>query len=429
MFDQFADPLVLWDPELRITGVNRSAVRLLGTASRKMLGKQFQEIFKHADCGPSCGVLLLDRAPSATHETISFKAGSGIDRLVLLSTTHVLDENGRSAGAVSTVRVLPRKAVLQTQTVIAQSAAMVDILKFVQRIATSEAATVLLDGENGTGKDLIAKTLHYQSLRRGEPFIAVNCAAIPDTLLESELFGHERGAFTGAHLRKRGIFELADKGTLFLDEIGEVSPILQAKLLRVLEDQTFRRLGGLMDIHLDVRVVAATNKNLRDAVRERSFRQDLYYRLNVIQITIPPLRQRVDDIRPLATFFIEYYNRKFNRSIQGLSHRATELLLAYDWPGNVRELRNAIERGMILEESALITSSTLPLAISSPDGRVQRRVPITEIRTEWTSLEDNDRHLVTRALEQTGGNRTEAARLLRVSRDKLRHKKRKLNLP
>jgi PAS domain S-box-containing protein len=252
VFDQLADALVLWDPELRITGVNRSAERLFGTSSRKMLGKQFHEVFQCAACGPDRGVLLLlDRAPSATHETISLKAG-GIDRLVLMSTTQVLDENGRLAGAVSTVRALPRKAVLQTQVVIAQSAAMLDILKFVQRIATSEAATILLDGENGTGKDLIAKTLHYQSLRRGEPFIAVNCAAIPDTLLESELFGHERGAFTGADLRKRGIFELADKGTLFLDEIGEVPPILQAKLLRVLEDRTFRRLGGLIDIHVDL---------------------------------------------------------------------------------------------------------------------------------------------------------------------------------
>jgi transcriptional regulator with PAS, ATPase and Fis domain len=395
-----------------------------------MLGKQFHEIFQRADCDPGCGVLrLVDRAPSSTYETISLKAARGINRLILIRTTQVLDETGRTAGAVSTVRALPRKAVLQTQAVIAESAAMLDILKFVQRIATSDVATVLLDGESGTGKDLIAKTLHYQSLRRGESFIAVNCAAIPDTLLESELFGHERGAFTGAYLRKRGIFELADKGTLFLDEIGELQPILQAKLLRVLEDQTFRRLGGLIDIHLDVRVVAATNKNLRDAARKQSFRQDLYYRLNVIQITIPPLRQRVDDIRPLAMFFIEYYNRKFNRSIQGLSPRATELLLTYDWPGNVRELRNAIERGMILEESALITSSSLPLAISRPDGRIQGGVPVTEIRAGWTSLEDSERHLVARALEQTGGNQTEAARLLQVSRDRLRYKKLKLNLP
>ena len=278
---------------------------------------------------------------------------------------------------------------------IAESALMLEILKFVGRIAASEAATILLDGESGTGKDLIAKSLHYQSLRRAGPFIAVNCAAIPGTLLESELFGYERGAFTDARAQKRGIFELADKGTLFLDEIGEIPLILQAKLLRVLEEQTFRRLGGLIDIQLDLRVVAATNKSLREAVKEKAFRQDLYFRLNVIQITIPPLRERIDDIRPLARFFIEHYNRKFNRSIEGLSDSATQLLLSHDWPGNVRELRNAIERGMILEESALITSSSLPIAISRSDGRVPLGgPPITEIHGEWTSLEDSERRLV-----------------------------------
>jgi two-component system response regulator AtoC len=341
-----------------------------------------------------------------------------------------MDGSGQPVGVVATIRALPEKAAMQTCTVIAESALMLEILKFVRRIAASEAATILLDGESGTGKDLVAKSLHYQSLRRAGPFIAVNCAAIPGTLLESELFGYERGAFTDARARKRGIFELADKGTLFLDGIGEIPLILQAKLLRVLEEQTFRRLGGLIDIQLDLRVVAATNKNLREAVKEKAFRQDLYFRLNVIQITIPPLRERIDDIRPLARSFIEYYNLKFNRSIQGLTDRATQLLLSHDWPGNVRELRNAIERGMILEESALITSSNLPIAISRPDGRVPLDVPPnTEIYGEWTSLEDSERSLVARALERTSDNRTQAARLLRTTRDTLRYKMRKLNLP
>ena len=179
---------------------------------------------------------------------------------------------------------------------------MREVMNFVRRVAASEATTILLEGENGTGKDLVAKTLHYQSVRQAEPFIAINCAAIPETLLESELFGYEKGAFTDARSQKRGIFELADKGTLFLDEIGEIPLMLQAKLLRVLEEQTFRRLGGLKDIQLDLRVVAATNKNLREAVKEGAFRQDLYFRLNVIQILIPPLRDRPDDILPLTQF-------------------------------------------------------------------------------------------------------------------------------
>jgi two-component system response regulator AtoC len=212
-------------------------------------------------------------------------------------------------------------------------------------------------------------------VRQAEPFIAINCAAIPETLLESELFGYEKGAFTDARSQKRGIFELADKGTLFLDEIGEIPLMLQAKLLRVLEEQSFRRLGGLKDIQLDLRVVAATNKNLREAVKEGAFRQDLYFRLNVIQIIIPPLRERPDDILPLARFFIDHYNRKFKRNIEGVSDDAARLLLKHDWPGNVRELRNAIERAMILEESALITPPSLPIAIAHADQKPADLLP------------------------------------------------------
>ena len=369
----------------------------------------------------------MNRLPTGTHMTV-LNTGSGVERLAAMRTSEILDGSGQPAAVVATIRAIPEQAVLQTCMVIAESPLMLEILKFVGRIAASEAATILLDGESGTGKDLIAKSLHYQSLRRAGPFIAVNCAAIPATLLESELFGYERGAFTDARAQKRGIFELADKGTLFLDEIGEIPLILQAKLLRVLEAQTFRRLGGLKDIQLDLRVVAATNKNLREAVKEKAFRQDLYFRLNVIQITIPPLRERIDDIRPLARFFIEQYNRKFNRSIEGLSDGATQLLLRHDWPGNVRELRNAIERGMILEESALITSSSLPIAISRPDGLLPLVPPITEVHGEWTSLEDSERSLVAEALERTSGNQTQAARLLRITRDTLRYKMSKLNL-
>jgi transcriptional regulator with PAS, ATPase and Fis domain len=350
-------------------------------------------------------------------------------RLVVMSTSKIVDD-GQLAGEMATIRDITKRAAPETHLVIAESAAMLDILRFVRRIAASEAATILLDGESGTGKDLIAKALHYQSLRHAEPFIVVNCAAIPSTLLESELFGYEKGAFTDARTRKRGIFELADKGTLFLDEVGEIPLILQTKLLRVLEEQTFRRLGGLSDIQLDLRVVAATNRNLQEAVKERAFRQDLYYRLNVIQITIPPLRERTDDILPLARFFIEHYNRRFKRRIEGLSAAAAETLLSYDWPGNVRELRNAIERSMILEESALITSTSLPIAIARPNRRVSLGISAgTEIHNEWTTLRENERSLVARALQRTSGNQTQAARLLGVTRDTLRYKKRKFNVP
>jgi transcriptional regulator with PAS, ATPase and Fis domain len=307
---------------------------------------------------------------------------------------------------------------------------MRDVLNFVRRVASSEATTILLEGENGTGKDLVAKTLHYQSTRQAEPFIAINCAAIPDSLLESELFGYEKGAFTDARAQKRGIFELADKGTLFLDEVGEIPLMLQAKLLRVLEEQSFRRLGGLKDIQLDLRVIAATNKNLREAVKEGAFRQDLYFRLNVIQILIPPLRDRAEDIVPLTRFFIEHYNRKFKRNIEGVSDSAAKLLMYHDWPGNVRELRNAIERAMILEESSLITSASLPIAISRPDGDAPHEMAeaAAAMPVDGMSLEDNERSLLVRALEKTNGNQTQAARLLRVTRDTLRYKMKKFNL-
>jgi transcriptional regulator with PAS, ATPase and Fis domain len=306
---------------------------------------------------------------------------------------------------------------------------MREVLSFVRKVAASEATTVLLEGENGTGKDLIAKTLHYESLRQAEPFIAINCAAIPETLLESELFGYEKGAFTDARAQKRGLFELADKGTLFLDEIGEIPLTLQAKLLRVLEEQSFRRLGGLKDIHVDLRFVAATNKNLREAVKEGAFRQDLYFRLNVIQIVIPPLRERVEDLPPLVDFFIDHYNRKFKRRIEGVSQAAHDLLMAHDWPGNVRELRNAIERAMILEESSLITPSSLPIAISHTELRhPAASEPLPEIPDNGMSLVDNERHLLARALEKTAGNQTQAARLLRITRDTLRYKMKKYNL-
>jgi PAS domain S-box-containing protein len=429
VFDQLSDALVLYDPEFRITGVNRSAEKLFGVSSEEMLGKHCQDIFKCSLCEPGCGVLVgINQTPSAPNATVRLHTENGMERLVVMRTNQMFDDAGQLTGVVATIKDITEEAAPQKREVIGESTAMRDVMNFVRRVAASEATTILLEGENGTGKDLVAKTLHYQSLRQAEPFIAINCAAIPETLLESELFGYEKGAFTDARSQKRGIFELADKGTLFLDEIGEIPLMLQAKLLRVLEDQSFRRLGGLKDIQLDLRVVAATNKKLREAVKEGAFRQDLYFRLNVIQILIPPLRERTDDILPLTRFFIDHYNRKFKRSIEGVSDGAARLLLTHDWPGNVRELRNAIERAMILEDSALITPPSLPIAISQPEGDEAPIATSMEIPTNGLSLEDNERSLLAKALEKTSGNQTQAARLLRITRDTLRYKMKKFNL-
>jgi PAS domain S-box-containing protein len=433
VFDQLSDALILYDPEFRITGVNRSAEKLFGISSDEMLGKHCQEVFKCSLCEPGCGMLVgLNQAPSNPNCTVRLHTSNGLERMVVMKTAQMLDDKGRLTGVVATIKDITEQASPERREVIAESPGMREVMNFVRRVASSEATTILLEGENGTGKDLVAKTLHYQSIRQAEPFIAINCAAIPETLLESELFGYEKGAFTDARSQKRGIFELADKGTLFLDEIGEIPLMLQAKLLRVLEEQSFRRLGGLKDIQLDLRVVAATNKNLREAVKEGAFRQDLYFRLNVIQILIPPLRERREDIVPMTRFFIDHYNRKFKRSVEGVTDSAAKLLLSHDWPGNVRELRNAIERAMILEESAQIHSASLPIAISRPEYPAIPEAGLAGVggagAVDGMSLEDHERSLLVRALEKTSGNQTQAARLLRVTRDTLRYKMKKFNL-
>jgi len=327
--------------------------------------------------------------------------------------------------------------------VVAVSAKMTELLNFVRKVAASEATTILIQGESGTGKDLIAKAIHYESGRQERPFVAINCSAIPETLMEAELFGHERGAFTDAKQMKKGLFETADGGTLFLDEIGELSPLLQAKLLRVLEDQMIRRVGGVRDMQVDVRVIAASNRDLEKAVRDGQFRQDLYYRLAIIAIFIPPLRERKDDILPLVDFFVDHYNRRFKKSVRGLAEDTRRLLLSHNWPGNVRELRNAIERAMILEEEPLLRSTYLPFAVSeaggltaferasSGDGPVLangRVLPRLYIPEGGTSLEEVEHSMVELAMRQANGNQTQAARLLDISRDALRYKLKKFGL-
>src|SRR5579859_5658748 len=247
--------------------------------------------------------------------------------------------------------------------VVAVSPKTMELMSFVQKVAASEATTILIQGESGTGKDLIAKTIHYESTRQDGPFVAINCSAIPETLMEAELFGHEKGAFTDAKALKKGLFETANGGSLFLDEIGELSPLLQAKLLRVLEDQVIRRVGGVRDMQVDVRVIAASNRDLEREVREGRFRQDLYYRLAIIAIFIPPLRERTDDIPPLIDFFIERYNRKFRKSVRGITDETRQLLLNHNWPGNVRELKNSIERAMILEDEPVLRPMYMPFAV------------------------------------------------------------------
>lgn len=308
-----------------------------------------------------------------------------------------------------------------------------DLRELIKKIAASEASTILILGESGTGKDLAAHAIHYESARRDRPFYAINCAAIPENLMESELFGHEKGAFTDARTQKKGMFEIADGGTLFLDEISEMTLGMQAKLLRVLEGQPFRRVGGVKNISVDVRVIVASNRNLEEAVHESGFRQDLYFRLAIIPVHLKPLREHKEDIPTLLNHFIQHYNQKFRKNIQSLTREAEELLMHYDWPGNIRELKNAIERVMILADGNRITGKHLPIRISeglkppSPAGEGSLGGDI-QLPPGGLALFGVEKELIRQALDQARGNKTTAARLLRITRDTLRYKVKKYKL-
>jgi two-component system, NtrC family, response regulator AtoC len=308
--------------------------------------------------------------------------------------------------------------------IVGESRAVKEAKALLLKVASSPASTVLLTGESGTGKDLAAKVLHYASDRASRPFVNITCSALPDTILESELFGHERGAFTDARQQKRGLLESADGGTVFLDEIGEMAPPLQSKLLRFLEEKTFKRLGGVADIRVDVRVVAATNRNLEDEVKKGRFREDLYYRLNVLPIVLPPLRTRADDIPALVHFFVDAYNREFRKRVRGVSDEAMRRLKTYGWPGNVRELRNAVERAMLLVDGDELTADQFPVA-AGPDARLTEGV---DLPATGIDLERLERSLVVQALERSGWNQTKAATFLGLNRDQIRYRIEKFKL-
>jgi two-component system response regulator AtoC len=308
--------------------------------------------------------------------------------------------------------------------IVGESPALLTVKALLKKVASSPASTVLLTGESGTGKDLAAKAIHYNSGRASKPFMNITCSALPESLLESELFGHERGAFTGADRQKRGLFEMADGGTVFLDEIGEMVPALQAKLLRFLEEKTFKRVGGATDIHVDVRVISATNRNLQEEVRQGKFRDDLFYRLNVLPIALPPLRDRADDIARLVTFYIDAYNSEFKKRVRGVTPEAMQQLQRYPWPGNVRELRNAVERAMLLAEGNTLTAGDLSGTAAGP-VRLSDRV---ELPAAGIDLEQLERSLLVQALERTGWNQTRAATLLGLNRDQIRYRIEKFQL-
>ncbi len=339
------------------------------------------------------------------------------------------------AGSLRTqVKQLRQEVSGTVDTIIGESDEMEKMKDLIRKIAKSDATTVLIQGESGTGKELVAKALHYSSARADKPFMAINCAALPVTLLESELMGHEKGAFTDAKASKKGLFELADNGTVFLDEIGDMDMAMQAKLLRMLEEKTFKRVGGVKDIKVDVRVVSATNQELVKAMNEGQFRKDLYYRLQVVPIYLPPLRERGQDILLLARHFIEYFNQECHKNVRGISKEAEQILLSHYWPGNVRELKNVIERAMILD----INNEILPEHLSRdilegrPAASATSSTPVSlegfVIPDTGLSIEDVENALVRKALDMAGGNQTKAAQLLKMPRDAFRRRMKRFGI-
>ncbi|OFV90222.1 MAG: Fis family transcriptional regulator [Acidobacteria bacterium RIFCSPLOWO2_12_FULL_65_11] len=378
---------------------------------------------------PDTLVILLTAHVSVETAVEAMKQGAyhylnkpfNIDEIVLLVEKAL--ETTRLRREVRTLRATQAQP-FSLDRLIGDSLAMVEVRALLQKVAASPASTVLLTGESGTGKDLAAKIIHYASDRASKPFMNITCSALPEQLLESELFGHERGAFTGADRQKRGLLESADGGTVFLDEIGEMMPLLQAKLLRFLEEKTFKRVGASTDIHVDVRVIAATNKRLEDEVRQGKFREDLYYRLNVLPIALPPLRAKADDVPLLVNYYIDIFNREFKKRVRGVAPDAMARLQAYTWPGNVRELRNAIERAMLLsdEEPVLGVDQFL---LGGGHARISEGF---ELPASGVDLEQLERSLVVQALDRSGWNQTKAAGLLGLNRDQIRYRVEKFKL-
>jgi two-component system response regulator AtoC len=376
---------------------------------------------------PDTVVIVMTAYSSVDTAVAAMKAGAYhyVAKPFNLDEVAVLVDKGLETTALRReVRALKASQTEQydLNRIVGESPEMRAVKALLAKVAASPASTVLLTGESGTGKDLAAKVIHYMSARAGRPFVNITCSALPEPLLESELFGHERGAFTDARQQKRGLLESADGGTVFLDEIGEMVPALQAKLLRFLEEKTFKRVGGTVDVRVDVRVIAATNRDLEEAVKQGKFREDLYYRLNVLPIALPPLRDHPSDIPLLVTYYVDRFNREFKKRVRGVSPEAMERLQRHSWPGNIRELRNVVERAVLLAERDILTPEQFPMFVARPAASG------FELPPGGVNLEELERDLVVQALARAGGNQTRAAALLGLNRDQIRYRIEKFGL-
>lgn len=423
--NSIADGVFTVDLEWRITFFNRAAEEITGISASDAIGRPCCEVFRANVCESRCVLkYTLETGQPVINKPIAIMCADGKEIPISISTAILKDESGQVIGGVETFRDLSLVERLRReinrqyrfQDIISNSPLMQKIFSILPDVAQSES-TVLIQGESGTGKELLSRAIHHLSPRAKRPFVAVNCGALPDTLLESELFGHVAGAFTDARQSRKGRFALAEGGTLFLDEIGDVSPALQVRLLRVLEERCYEPLGSSKSIKADVRIITASNKDLAQLVDEGAFRMDLYYRINVVRLFLPPLAQRREDIPLLAEHFIEHLNSIRKKSISGLSHETLDIFMTYDWPGNIRELKNVIEYAFILCRDGLIRPEHLPEQLRGHAPQLP-----TASAASGLTLQEIEKHAILEALKRNNWRRMATARELGIDKNTLRRK-------
>ena len=430
ILDSIADGVFTVDDNWRITSYNRAAEQITGVCREEAVGQYCKDVLKADVCEKGCVLRkTIQTGKSIVNRTVHIVDAAGRRLPISISTALLKDEKGRIIGAVETFRDISveeklRKTITERysfEDIISKNHRMRQLFDILPDVAES-TSTVLLEGESGTGKELFARAIHHLSPRKKRPFVAVNCGALPDTLLESELFGYKAGAFTDAKKDKPGRFWLAERGTLFLDEIGDISPALQVRLLRVLQEKVYEPLGSVESVTSDVRIITATNKRLQELVREGKFREDLYYRIHVIRMELPPLRDRMEDIPLLADHFIQHFNALQKKEIDGLSGEALACLVSYDYPGNVRELQNIIEHAFILCKSGLIEPHHLPENLCLPRGMESSG------RNETMNMKDLEAVFITNMLRRHQWNRIKTAKALGIHKSTLFRKIKALHI-
>ncbi len=430
ILDSITDGVFTVDHQWKITSFNKSAETITGVSREDAIGQQCKDVLKANICEGSCALRhTVDTGIPIVGKTVYIVNASGEQVSISISTAILKDEGGRVIGGVETFRDMSiveklRKEIEGTYTyedIISKNHRMHELFNILLDVAKS-LSTILIEGESGTGKELFARAIHNLSSRRKKPFVVVNCGALPDTLLESELFGYKAGAFTDAKRDKPGRFRLAQGGTIFLDEIGDISPALQVRLLRVLQEKTYEPLGAIESVKSDARVVVATNKKIDELVKEGTFREDLYYRINVMRLELPPLRDRKEDIPLLVDHFILSYNTIQNKTITGMTDDALACLMAYNYPGNIRELKNIIERSFILCKSKMIQKEHLPEPVFTP-GAMDH---ITH--SDMTTLKDMEAIFLTNALRRNNWNRLKTSRDLGIHKSTLFRKIKSLDV-